>query len=164
MVRSSRAEPTRSIRVLLRPGKYSLREAITIQAPSTVSVVVETMEMPDSFNPVVEVSHDVEPVKRRRRKRMSFMKGLGCRSVEVEYPEEEGIADYVDPESSPSLVPSARRATLTLRTRRTNEPIVRVRQGHCVLRNLELRHISHGIGKFFEELDTFVCLEAKEVV
>jgi hypothetical protein len=45
-------EQIRSIRVLLRPGRYVLREAITVQAQRSVRVILDTMEMPDdSFLP-----------------------------------------------------------------------------------------------------------------
>ena len=139
-------EQVRSIRVLLRPGRYILREAIHVQAPSGVRVEVETMDMPDSFHPEVEPTTEItnEPAKRRKSSK-SLRNILACRNVEVEEPEEEPAPEFVEPMSS--ILPSAKRAKLVLRTRRHNEPIVRVRQGTCTLRNLELCHISHGIGK-----------------
>jgi hypothetical protein len=148
VVRSPRAEQAHSIRVLLRPGRYILREAITVQAPCRVRVVMETMEMPDSFHPILETPTEVEPA-RKRKSSPSFRNLLACRTVDVEEPEEEA-PEFLEPvaTSSSGLVPSIKRASLVLRTRRHNEPILRVRQGCCTLRNLELRHISHGIGKF----------------
>jgi hypothetical protein len=143
VVRSSRAEQARSIRVLVRPGRYILREAITVQAPGTVRVEIATMEMPDSFHPIIETPMEVEPTK--RRKSSNTIRNIwACRTVEVEDLEEEPPPEFLEPVSS---APSIKRATLVLRTRRHNEPMVRVRQGCCTLRNLELRHISHGIGK-----------------
>jgi hypothetical protein len=41
-----------------------------------------------------------------------------------------------------------RQATLVLRTRRHNEPLIRVRRGSIVVRNIVLKHICHGLGKF----------------
>jgi hypothetical protein len=150
MVRTHRMEQTHSIRVLLRPGKYYLREAITIQAPSTVHVEIETMELPASIKTTVEPSMEVE-ISSRRRSSTSLRNILSCRSVEVEEPEIEDVP-LEFPEAPPNSMlanPTApRRATLILRTRRLNEPLVRVRQGCCTIRNVELRHICNGIGKF----------------
>jgi hypothetical protein len=98
------------------------------------------MEIPDSFHPVIEISTDVEPKARRK----SLRKCLSCRSVDVEE-DEDPLPDFSEPLTNSGLPASAKRATLTLRSRRHNEPIVRVRQGSCTLRNLELRHISYGI-------------------
>jgi hypothetical protein len=153
MVRTQRMEQTRSIRVLLRPGKYYLREAITIQAPSTVHVEIETMELPASIKTTVEPPMEVEITSRRlRRSSTSSLRNiLSCRSVEVEEPEIEDVPlefPEAPPSNSTLANPTApRRATLVLRTRRLNEPLVRVRQGYCTIRNMELRHICHGIGK-----------------
>lgn len=146
LVKSARMEQVRSIRVLLRPGRYILRDAIHIQAPSAVHVEVETMEMPESFHPAVEAPAETTTEPARRRKSSKSLRNiLACRNIEVEEPEEEPAPEFVEPMSS--ILPSAKRAKLVLRTRRHNEPIVRVRQGMCTLRNLELCHISHGIGK-----------------
>ena len=35
-------------------------------------------------------------------------------------------------------------ATLVLRTRRHNEPLIRIRQGSCTIRNIKIKHICHG--------------------
>lgn len=128
-----------SVRVLLRPGSYILREPICVQAESNVDITVETMDIPHSFNPVIEVPTDVEPKKRRK----SLRKILSCRSIDVEE-EEESLPAFPEPTPNSVSPPSTKRATLTLRSRFHNEPIVRVRQGSCTLRNLELRHISYG--------------------
>lgn len=161
MVRTSRAEQSRSIRVLLRPGRYILREGITVEAPCNVRVVVETMEMPDSFHPIIETPMEVEPVKRRKHS-ASLRNILACRTVEVEDPDEDPLPDFMDTVSSSGMVPSIKRATLTLRTRKHNEPIVRVRQGRCTLRNLELRHISHGIGESMHRISPLAFVYGPE--
>jgi hypothetical protein len=149
VVRTARAEQIRSIRVLLRPGRYVLREAILVQAPCSVRVTIETMAMPDSFRPIEETPDESEP-PRRRKSAATLRSILSCRTVDVEETEEEMIPDF---EETPSSISSsirsntrAKRATLVLRTRRHNEPIVRVRQGCCVLKNVDLCHVSHGIG------------------
>lgn len=163
MVRSPRVEQTRSIRVLLRPGRYVLREAITVQAPRAVRVEIETMEMPDSFLPIDQTTaaQEIEPA-RKRRSSHSIRNLLACRTVDVEDPEEDlGTLEFFEPSllnSSPAESPNTssttnrKQATLVLRTRRHNEPVIRVRQGTAVMRNLALRHISHGIGELFKSL------------
>jgi hypothetical protein len=134
-----------SVRVLLRPGRYILREPISVQAEYNVDITVETMEIPDSFHPVIEVPTDVVPKKRRKSLRKSLRNSLSCRSVDAEE-DEEPLPNFPEPPITSSRLPtSVKRATLTLQSRRHNEPIVRVRQGSCTLRNLELRHISYGI-------------------
>lgn len=158
MVKSARLEQTHSIRVLLRPGRYVLREAITVQAPRAVRVEMETMQMPNSFLPIDQtLAQDVEPV-RKRKSSQSLRNILACRTVDVEDMEEDmGTLEFFEPsmfnasstETSGTPSPLGRkRATLVLRTRRHNEPIIRIRQGTAVLRNLELRHVSHGIGEY----------------
>jgi hypothetical protein len=143
-------EQIHSIRVLLRPGKYYLREAITIQAPSSVHVEIETMQLPASIRTTVEPPMEPE-ISSRRRSSTSLRNILSCRSVEVEEPEIEDVPPEF-PEALPNSTlanPTApRRASLILRTRRLNEPLIRVRQGRCTIRSVELRHICHGIGKF----------------
>eukprot|EP00980_Cylindrotheca_fusiformis_P007653 scaffold1605_cov141-Cylindrotheca_fusiformis.AAC.16 len=130
-----------SVRVLLRPGRYILREPISVLAGGGAEITVETMEMPSSFHPVVEAPNDSEPKKRRK----SLRQILSCRSVdEDDEDEEDPLPDFLEPATKPWSAPNRKQATLTLRSRRQNEPIVRVRQGSCTLRNLELRHISYG--------------------
>mmetsp|Transcript_89729 Transcript_89729/g.134483 ORF Transcript_89729/g.134483 Transcript_89729/m.134483 type:complete len:301 (+) Transcript_89729:2-904(+) len=104
--------------------------------------------MPDSFLPVEEAPDELEPPKRRKSS-ARFRGILSCRNIDVEESEEEMLPDF---EEAPSSLSSstrsnagANRAKLVLRTRRHNEPIVRVRQGCCVLKNLDLCHISHGV-------------------
>jgi hypothetical protein len=149
VVRTARAEQTRSIRVLLRPGRYILRESILVQAPCSVRVEVATMVLPDYFRPVEETPDESEPPKRRKSS-SRFRSILSCRNMDVEESEEEMLPDFEETTSSLSSSTRsnacANRAKLVLRTRRHNEPIVRVRQGCCILRNVDLCHISHGIG------------------
>ena len=164
VVRTARAEQIRSIKILLRPGRYVIREAILVQAPTSVRVEIETMKMPDSFQPVIETPEDVEPPKRRSKSAARIRSYLSCRNVDnVETEaEDDMLLDFEEnPSSTPATTsslsapasvnnsPSSKRAKLILRTRRHNEPIVRVRQGCCILKNLDLCHISHGIGEYF---------------
>jgi hypothetical protein len=190
------AKPS-TVRLLLRPGRYILREAITIQdsnndngAPNTVarpsnrSIAVEiaTMEhFPESFFPsTLEAARSAscspaEPAPTRKRK-PSIRQIFQCRIVEVEEPNNPdndpmdidligsgGIPAELLLENhslgAPLIIPSpsfsssstasnatVKRASLILRTRRHNEPLICVRQGSCTIRNIELKHNSHGTG------------------
>lgn len=154
-------EQTQSIRVLLRPGRYVLREAITIQAPYSVRVEIETMEMPDSFLPIDQTTMAFDPEPARKRKPSQSLRNiLSCRTIDVEQQEDEvsGV-EFFDASMLSTNISSRQPngfgkkcATLVLRTRRHNEPIIRIRQGTAVLRNLELKHISHGSGKWYLNL------------
>ena len=149
VVRSSCVEQTRSIRVLLRPGRYVLREAITVEAPQSAQVEVETMEVPDSYLPIDQTSTAVlesEPAG-TRRPLQALRNILACRTVDVEETEEDafGILEFFEPSMLSSN--GSKRASLFLHTRRKNEPIIRVRQGIAVLRNVDLKHFSLGLGK-----------------
>jgi hypothetical protein len=149
-------EQTHSIRVLLRPGRYVLREAIIVQAPRSVRVEIETMKMPDSFLPVDQALVALQPDPARKRKPSPSLRDiLSCRTVDVENHDDEwsGVEMF-----DPSMLHShngarplgdfdRKRATLILRTRRYNEPMIHIRQGTAVLRNLELKHVSHGSGE-----------------
>ena len=160
VVRSSCVEQTRSIRVLLRPGRYVLREAITVEAPQSAQVEVETMEVPNCYLPIDQTSTAVlesEPAG-TRRPLQALRNILACRTVDVEETDEDafGILEFFEPSmlssignerSNPGSVLCKKRASLVLRTRRHNEPIIRVRQGTAHLRNLELNHVSIGSGK-----------------
>jgi len=151
VVSGPRMEQNRSVRVLLRPGRYILREAINVMAPRYVEVAIETMQMPESFLPVDQISTlDAEP-QRKRKPSESLRRILGCRTVDVEEPDDElDLVEVFEPsmliESSRKMTDqlSKNRATLVMRTRRHNEPIIRVQQGNAVLKNLQLSHICHG--------------------
>jgi len=130
----------RSIRVLLRPGSYLLSEPITVDANHGVNVTVETMHLPDSFHRFIEYPIKDEKPKKRKK---SLRKILSCSSVDTD---EEEETPFEIPESScvSSMTQGQRRAVVTLRCRKRNQPVVKVRRGSCVLRNLELRHTSDG--------------------
>lgn len=151
VVQGHRGEQTRSIHVLLRPGRYVLREAITVQAPRSVRVRISTMQMSTSFHPVDQAVTFVETEPVRKRKK-SLRKLLTCQSNEAVDQEEEhaNLVEMFDSSmlTSPRYPVQAvgnQRATLVLRTPRHNEPIIRVCQGSAFLQNLELRHASRGL-------------------
>jgi hypothetical protein len=137
----------RSLRILLQPAKYYLREAITIEALGTTEITIETVfpvnEPVRSFCQRQEDANGgpTSPAKRALKRATSFRNMLNCRSV----PD----IDTIDPieadedafsEPSPPVC-----ASLQLRTRRHNEPIFRVRYGTIKLVNIQLVHNSHGI-------------------
>lgn len=155
LVRGPGAEQTHGIRVLLRPGRYVLQEAITIQAPASVRVEVATMQMPLSFVPIDQTtSYVVESETIRKHKSSGRRSLLSCQTMTAVDQEDEyaGLVETFEPSMldshrGPLMTLGHQRATLVLRTRRHNEPIIRVRQGSATLRNLGLRHVSHGLGK-----------------
>lgn len=124
--------------MLLRPGRYILKDAITIEANHEVNVTIETMDLPDSFNRFIEYPNDEKPKKRRK----SLRKMLSCRSVDTD-DEDDFPPEF--PERSSDSYTCRQRAVLTLRCKKHNQPVVKVRRGSCILRNLELRHITYGL-------------------
>jgi hypothetical protein len=156
-VKTERSEQCTSIRILCRPGKYYLRKAITVDAPGTALVRIESMELPRSIQPsyVTSIPLDSTPIYNRRRSSSRNLRDiLSCRSVDVddeEPPMEDIPAEYPEQMLAPPLLPQlimSRRATLILKTRKENEPLVRVRQGTCKLKGLQIRHVCHGTGTF----------------
>jgi hypothetical protein len=105
-----------------------------------------------------------EPIKRRASTLRSM---LNCRTIDVtedlelEAAEvaadlflEQGVVNataMIQANHNSPLAPTndnrITRASLVLRTRRHNEPLIRLRQGSCTIRNVDLKHISHGTGK-----------------
>jgi hypothetical protein len=140
----------RSVRILLRPGKHYLREAISIQTVGDAKVTIETLDLPQNvFRSPRRVPDSMEQVTEAPvpPKRAKSLRGLFCRarsgSERVEATEHsEGS---FDPEDWRDLVPRrAKHATLVLRSRRHNEPVFRVKQGTLILNNVEIQHNSHG--------------------
>jgi Right handed beta helix region len=137
----------RSLRILLQPANYYLREAITIEALETTEITIETIFPVNQ--PVTSFSQRQDDAKRRTpspkkralKRATSFRNMLNCRSVpdidaiDTMESEEEALLEF----SSPVC------ASLQLRTRRHNEPIFWVRYGTIKLVNVQLVHNSHGI-------------------
>ena len=142
-------EQRRSIKILLRPGDYYMREAIVVQAVGdNTCVTIESMELPQFEMIFNEADHSSiesatqtgSPARRMRGvmmyKAKTLRQALTCRSVsEVETEEIE----------SDVLPPTAVRASLISRTRRLNEPLIRVRQGTVKLVNLNVAHNANGV-------------------
>jgi hypothetical protein len=185
-----------TVRVLLRPARYILREAITIgDGPASnnqtfITVELATLEhFPESFHPsALEAARNAtsspaepEPTKKRKKTLRNL---LSCRTVDVAEEEPAVMVDNafamdidlvdgggipsemllenhpiggnglalatasVSSSSSSQSDVKVHRASLLLRTRRHNEPLLRIRQGSCTVRNIELKHICHGTGEF----------------
>jgi len=149
-------EQRRSLRILLRPGEYVMREAIVVQAVGeNTSLTVETMDLPkiepivreddpemeeESITEVAPSSEEsISSAKKLLKHAATIRKKLSCRSHAVQ---EAGNFDENDIELS--SVPPVR-ATIISRFRRQNEPIFRVRQGTLVLKNIALNHFCYGI-------------------
>ena len=141
VAQTSLARQTRSIRILLRPGKYILREPINFRLPCTIEVVIETMVMPDSLSPTIRTLVETKSFK-RRRKSANLRKILSCRRVEVEDIIGNAIPNFMEPGAA-----NANSAILILDSNRLDEPIIRIKQGKCTLRNLKLWHNCLGMGE-----------------
>eukprot|EP00934_Nitzschia_sp_Nitz4_P001034 Nitzschia sp. Nitz4//scaffold69_size99277//56415//58111//NITZ4_004634-RA/size99277-augustus-gene-0.4-mRNA-1//1//CDS//3329556718//1034//frame0 len=149
--------PNGSTRLLLRPGKYYLRQAINVRSRWSATVTVETMQMPYTYTPAQPISEivEVDAPRSRTSSTSSLRDILTCRNVQVEDPDDSlsdiwGSSDSSLDLDTPSLssgrvqVTGKQRAVLVMRTQRADEPIVRVQQGCVVLRNLELQHCAYG--------------------
>ena len=165
----------KKIRVLLRPGRYDLRKAITTydngiddgNDTQSVSVTIETMTYsPSNFgngdrgNNVTQSRQSSN--KSKRKLKSSIRNIFRCRTVDVESEQEEDLDShdsfgddlYDSPLPSEETIESAssddrevERATLVLSTRRHDEPLVRVTKGSFTMRNVNLRHGCSGNGK-----------------
>jgi len=153
---------TKSLRILLRPQKYILKEPIMVRAAQNVSVTIQTLPtLPSttstngsrftSKHPESATSGDANSsLSPRRRKAARVRNILNCRSASAVDPENTRRDDLVMTNHSASfLEPLARRpqpqARLVLKTRKHNQPIVAVRQGNLRLLNVALDHYSSGL-------------------
>jgi Right handed beta helix region len=169
----SRNNQVRSIRVLLRPGRYVLNEAVTVHADPGVVVSLETMELPrnifrpphrrtcddelmEQALPVLGTSSTVgggRATSAAAKRSPSFRNLWTCsrqdRPEETEMDETESDRDWAAIAGQYGIGSSsdtpAKHATIVLRSRHPNEPAFRVRQGVLKLSNVEIQHNSHGL-------------------
>lgn len=112
VIRNAKEDPSkpRAVRVLLRPGRYDLRKAITMDEDSTsydknnninrsVSVIIETMpDLPRNYSNGDPVHHSMPlhlPSDQSKRKLKTSIKNIfRCRTVDVESEDEESFADH----------------------------------------------------------------------
>jgi hypothetical protein len=146
----------RTVRILIRPGKYILKQAVDLSLDNAFSVSVETMDVPENvFRPVRPLLQQEQPLQeqpaaQRRtppKRRTSFTSLLRCSRPDAvedtEIEETDWDRDWLM-EGGPASPPPGQ-ATLILRSRRHNEPVFRIRQGVLCLKNVEIQHNSHGL-------------------
>lgn len=161
------------IRILLRPGRYSLRKAIAMGDKSdknyvdidhSIPLTIETMiGTPGSYHSCDSTQHSNHelPSDRSRGKLKTAIRNIfRCRTVDVENEDDEifengsldeilddSLQSSVENKSTSSVDGQMNFATLVLKTRRHNEPLFRIEQGSFTLRNVNLIHGSSGMGK-----------------
>lgn len=152
------AIPTENVRIWLRPGRYYLKESIKIDRTPLHKVSLASMTLPSNvYNappdlPCFESSSDCASVERlrngKKRRGQGLLKYILCTSTaynaaSVEEGEESVASDQESTATQPPDTPL--RATLVLRTRRLNEPAIRVQRGHFAAQNINVEHSSHGL-------------------
>uniref|UniRef100_A0A7S2EU66 F-box domain-containing protein n=1 Tax=Ditylum brightwellii TaxID=49249 RepID=A0A7S2EU66_9STRA len=141
-------EQRRSGRVLLRPGKYVVREALIVHTVGAAEVTIESIDEP-ALPPPPTVEEDKQTSPKRSASGSSLMELLACRSSSAVATDiDTSIASgntfqNTDVTTQPTRSPP-RRATIILRTRSHNEPIIRVRQGKLNLNRVQLIHNCSG--------------------
>uniref|UniRef100_A0A7S1CZ62 Right handed beta helix domain-containing protein n=1 Tax=Cyclophora tenuis TaxID=216820 RepID=A0A7S1CZ62_CYCTE len=146
-------EQRHCVRVLLRPGKHFVKEAISIQSIGRTGISIETMELPQDTLTPPDVQQDVapmddkEPTRKALKKRAATLrKRLSCRSIRTMDDFDLDELVITESEEEPLAAPPRLvRASIVLKTRRHNEPIVRVRHGTIRLTNVALVHNSVGL-------------------
>jgi len=164
---SRRPQPTRqarTVRVLLRPGTYHLVEGINVHALPGVSITVESITLPPTCrwyrSTAPPAPKEEAPERalspRARNPPRSLFQLFRCASRNnfptlTEEPtencsvSEEGSNSNWMIEDYPVIpIVPPKRAAIIMRSRRNNEPMVRVRQGQINLKNLDLTHSCHG--------------------
>jgi len=148
-------EQRRSIRILLRPGDYYMKEAIVVQAVGrNTSLSIETIDMPritpidtimeettnDVEAPVTNSSQNTYPARAFIQRAKSLRKKMSCRNMNAV----QG-ANTIEREDGGQAFETPLRATLISKFRRYNEPVVRVRQGTLLMKNISINHNCSGI-------------------
>ena len=145
-------QQSKSIRILLRPGTHVLREAITIQAVQGADICIETCKG-TTFTPVYS-HHALEDESNRssskkRRLARKFRSSMNCRSRQDSQDAHDDYSfldhDSVVEHHSSANTSCTAGATLVLKTRRPNEPLLRVKQGNLHLSNIQLLHNCLGM-------------------
>lgn len=160
-------EQHRSIRILVHPGKYLIREALTVHAVGNNEVTIETLSVPmhpfplDSFFQSMSdldffPSNSTSRGTKLSRKANSLRNRLSCRSIAGA---EDSVDNFMtmDPDESGPVAQELAmraiafhqanqrgRATIVLKTRRHNEPVLRVRQGTLRVKDIDLVHNCPG--------------------
>ena len=112
-----------------------MAEAICIQAVgSNTCVTIETLKVPQIDAIPREDITIQSPAKSMLQQANTLRKAFTCRNVSVAQEED------LELDMTPPL-----RACLVSRTRRPNEPLIRVRQGTIKLTNINILHNANGV-------------------
>ena len=170
----SKQQQTRSVRILLRPGNYVLKQAFHVRAAPGVVISLETVRMPKNvFRPKPAVAghgdggsgapllmEQALPLDAAATASLSvsssppkpsFRNLFRCSRQESGEGESEtedatDFDDWLQASSENGGADAVpQHATLMLRSRRHNEPVFRVSQGVLRLTDLEIQHNSHGL-------------------
>lgn len=140
---------TKSVRILLRPGTYYLREAIQVHTYDQVDFSMETMAMPNTlYSPPVkaaisEIAEQPLPPTSRKNRPNSLRSLFACNQSSTT--EESETDEMIEMEESFEASANTEHAKLVLRTRKPNEPVFTIRQGAITLRRLNIEHQASGV-------------------
>eukprot|EP00522_Entomoneis_paludosa_P015589 CAMPEP_0172446726 /NCGR_PEP_ID=MMETSP1065-20121228/6265_1 /TAXON_ID=265537 /ORGANISM="Amphiprora paludosa, Strain CCMP125" /LENGTH=670 /DNA_ID=CAMNT_0013197915 /DNA_START=9 /DNA_END=2021 /DNA_ORIENTATION=+ len=149
------AHPEQNVHIWMRPGRYYLKESLDIGHSPQQKFSISTMKLPDNvfLSPadlIDRTGGSATSSPRRKRRGQGIMKFIMCTAASYNDAavEDESVCSEISELDGSSLlfpVPQrATRATLVLRTRKQNEPVFRVRQGHFNATNLNIEHYSGG--------------------
>mmetsp|Transcript_3256 Transcript_3256/g.6807 ORF Transcript_3256/g.6807 Transcript_3256/m.6807 type:complete len:703 (+) Transcript_3256:221-2329(+) len=152
-----KAHPDQNVSIWLRPGRYYLKETLKIGRSPQQKLSIATMKLPSNIFPspldICETPGGMEmPKQRNKRKSPAFLKFIMCTAAAYH----EGAVDdeslcsemsELDNNSSPLVMPIPQRptrATLVMRTRKQNEPVINVSTGQFSATNLNIEHAANG--------------------
>lgn len=144
------------VQILLRPGRYYLSESVTVNRAPNQKVAIATMKLPENiFQSPPALPDDGSVFSAATHQRIyKQRRGTGLlrfiRFTSSAYNDavvEDGDASVLSEISHTSwAIPQLQtRATLVLRTRRLNEPAIRVLSGQFAAININVEHSSHGL-------------------
>lgn len=145
---------SRNVRVLIRPGNYTLAERIHVHVKGAAKITFETLEYPeqivDQHNRALYTSSRTDITsrtsnQRRRMTRSDIREFLTCRPNANTSNQSSNFGlsrNILNNTESPMPMPT--KATIEFKTKKMNEPIFHVSQGTLQLSNLVLKHNCSG--------------------
>ena len=149
-----------SLRVLLQPRIYVLRDALIVKALENAKVTIETIAS-HTQPPIVKdearegcdggnglkhrTSLDATITGPSNKRRLRHILSCRPRNVSQESDCRGVYSDVAANDWSVRTDCAKKRARLVLKTKKLNEPIIRVQEGKLVLKGVDLVHTSHGI-------------------
>lgn len=146
---------SRNVRVLIRPGNYTLTERVHVHVKGAAKITFETLEYPeqivDQYNRALQASSRTDITsrtssnQRRRMTRSDIREFLTCRSngnmsnQSLNFGLSRSMLNNTE-----SPMPMPTKATIEFKTRKMNEPIFHVSQGSLQLSKLVLKHNCSG--------------------